>query len=217
MPAVMGQALEQLAQQAPDLIVVTGDLLDYPSDALSDPEMLALGEQDLLMLRGMLDDTGLPYVVVYGNHDHAGSVRRVFGRQPCDLVCAGYRVICFHDDDDREHVPHRVGEERERFVAALSDASSLPQIHVQHYLPWPTGDLGYPYCYPDAEAMQEAIVGSGLVRLVLCGHYHEGMPPFQQGQTWFAAAPALAEAPHAYWLYTFDQDTFVWQERKEAE
>lgn len=213
MPERMGQALDQLRQGPPDLIVVTGDLLDYPSNALNDPEMHALGEQDLLILRGMLEDMGLPYALVYGNHDHAESVRRVFCRQSCDMTCAGYRVICFNDDDDSEHVPHRNGEEKERFLAALGDASSPPQIHVQHYLTWPISDQGYPYSYPDADAMQEAIVGSGLVRLVLSGHYHEGIPPFQQGQTWFAAAPALAEAPHLYWLYTFDEREFSWEER----
>ncbi len=65
----MEQALGQLREEAPDLVVVTGDLLDYPSNALDDPEVQALGEQDLLLLRGLLDDTGLPYAVVYGNHD----------------------------------------------------------------------------------------------------------------------------------------------------
>ena len=213
----MEQALGQLREEAPDLVVVTGDLLDYPSNALDDPEVQALGEQDLLLLRGLLDDTGLPYAVVYGNHDQPELARRVFGRQPCDMICAGYRAICFYDDDDSEHVPHRTGEARERFWATLGDASSPPQVHVQHYLAWPINNQNYPYSYPDADALQEAIVGSGLVRLVLSGHYHKGIPPFQQGQTWFAAAPALAEAPHAYWLYTFDEHAFTWQERRAIE
>ncbi len=216
MPSRVEAALRDIRTQAPDLLVISGDLLDYPMEALDDPEMQALGEQDLRMMRGLLDQAGGPYVVIYGNHDHPGLVRQVFGGQPCDEVCAGYRLICFCDAEDSEHVPHRLGGEQQRFWAALSDATSPPQVHVQHYLVWPVRNEGYPHTYAGAEELHEAIVGSGLVRLVLSGHYHRGIPPFREGDTYFATVPAFAEAPYPYWLYDFDEHHFTWQERRMA-
>jgi hypothetical protein len=116
-------------------------------------------------------------------------------------------VLVFDDDQDADYVPHRRGESRERFVAALADADSLPQIHIQHYVVWPDiVEHNYPYTYADGDAMVEAIVGSGLVRLVLSGHYHAGIEPKQIGQTWFVTVPAFCESPYPVWFYDLDED-----------
>jgi len=64
------EALAQIKQMSPDLVVVTGDLVDYPFYALHDPEMIALGEKDLHMVRDLFSDMGCPVSYVYGNHDH---------------------------------------------------------------------------------------------------------------------------------------------------
>jgi hypothetical protein len=107
-------------------------------------------------------------------------------------------------------VPHRQGRERERFEQVLADPTSPPQIHLQHYLIWPPYRDGYPYAYADAEVLAEEIVGQrlgvGNVRLVLSGHYHEGVPPLRRGDTWFAAAPAFCEHPYSFWVYDLLED-----------
>jgi hypothetical protein len=65
---------------------------------------------------------------------------------------------------------------------------------------------GYPHSYGDAEWMLDEIVKSGRVRLVLSGHYHWGVRPFELGGVYFATAPAFAEAPHPFWLYEVGSD-----------
>jgi len=70
------------------------------------------------------------------------------------------------------------------------------------------------------------IVRSGVVKLVLCGHYHRGVPLFsvdgtsaQQAEeggagrpTFFAAAPSFAEPPHRYWVYTLAEGAVTCRE-----
>ncbi|NOZ29765.1 MAG: hypothetical protein GXP39_17190 [Chloroflexi bacterium] len=212
-PELFAQAVRRMREERPDLLIVTGDLLDYPLDALDDPEMQARGERDLHLIAGLLDQVGCPYVVVYGNHDHPDLVRRVFDPLCADHVFGGYRLLCFHDKEAADHFPERRERERDRFIRALCDADSPSQIHIQHYLVWPERNEGYPHTYRDAEELHDQIVKSGLVRLVLSGHYHPGIPPFQEGPTYFSVVPAFAEAPHPYRVYDLDESGFRWHEQ----
>ncbi|HEY65770.1 MAG TPA: hypothetical protein G4O02_14490 [Caldilineae bacterium] len=212
-PGLLEQAVRRIREEQPDLLVVTGDLLDYPLDALDDPEMQARGERDLHLIADILRTAGCPCIVVYGNHDHPELVRRVFAPLPTDRVLNDYRLLCFHDEEAADHFPERRGRELQRFIQALSDAESPPQIHIQHYLVWPERNEGYPHTYREAEELYDHIVKSGLVRLVLSGHYHRGILPFREGDTYFAIVPAFAESPHPYWIYQLDASDFHWHER----
>lgn len=203
--ALLERAMERIAAARPDLIALTGDLLDYPLGDLHDADTQRQGEADLRLIAELLPATGCAAVVIGGNHDHEELVRRVFGHLPDEAECAGYRVLSFTDRQDADYVPHRRGREWARFQAALTDVHSPPQIHIQHYLVWPRRDEGYPYTYARAEEMVEAVVGSGLVRLVLGGHYHEGIPLFRIGETYFSTAPAFCESPHPYLIYDLEE------------
>jgi DNA repair exonuclease SbcCD nuclease subunit len=204
MPARFAQAVQQIRDAAPDLLVVGGDLLDYPLDALDDPVTLAQGEKDLQIIAELLDEVDCAVALVHGNHDHPGLMREVFGHYPEEQVCAGHRVICFSDDQDIDNVPRRLGREQERFLQALED-NSLPQIHVQHYPIWPRIHAdNYPYNYGESAWLRDQILAGGQVKLVLSGHYHAGLPPLQENGTYFATAPAFAEHPHPYWTYEIE-------------
>ncbi len=206
--ALLRTATPTIRDLAPDLIVLSGDLLEFPrSDADSrhpfDP--IPGARRDLVYLRRWLEELAVPHVVIPGNHDDMALVEEVFHPSGTrDL--GGYRLVTFHDPEDADHVPHRTGRQRERFEQVLADPTSPPQIHLQHYLIWPPYRDGYPYAYADAEALAEQIVGSGNVRLVLSGHYHEGVPPLRLGDTWFAAAPAFCEPPYIFWAYDLAED-----------
>ena len=201
MPQLLERAIVRIRELSPDLLVVSGDLLDFPFEAINRPAMLELAERDLRLMATILAEAGCPYVVVQGNHDPPGLVRRVYGHIPVDQVIAGHRIVCFNDDQGVDLYPERLGRERERFLAALADASSPPQVHVQHYLIWPRRNRSYPYTYREAGFMLEAIGKSGNVRLALSGHYHAGVPPTRIGGATFAVVPAFAEHPHPYWVY----------------
>jgi len=209
MGTLLERAAERIAGERADLLVVSGDLVDFPGDA----ELLAAAEEDLELIRRILDGIGTPYAVVHGNHDPREVARRVFADAPKERLVAGHRVVCFSDEEVEGQAPQRLTEERETFLKVIAEAGP-PQVHVQHYLVWPIRNGGYPYAYREAQSLHDQIVASGRVRLVLSGHYHPGIEPMKEGDTYFATAPAFCEPPHAYWVYELSGDTLRCEERR---
>ena len=204
MPARFAQALAQIKQLAPDLLIISGDLVDHPFEGFDNPPTLAQGQQDLALIAALLTDLPFPLAMVHGNHDHPRLFDAVFGNLSNDQIVGGYRVLTFRDDEGANHVPERVGQEQARFQAALADSASLPQIHIQHYVVWPERNDEYPHTYGAGDAMRQAIIAAGNVRLVLSGHYHIGVPPFVDGGVWFVTARGFTTAPHPFHLYELD-------------
>lgn len=198
-PEKLDEAVSALRRDPPDLLALTGDIIDFPFDAWDDPAMLKKGRADLEAVRERIERVGCPWVAFAGNHEPAALVRDVFGTQEADRIVAGHRVLVFEDQEGEGHVPRRTGSERDRFERALRDKASPPQVHLQHFVVWPERNEGYPHTYADGEAMRKAICASGVVRAVLSGHYHPGVPPTRIDGTTFAVAPAFCEAPHR-WL-----------------
>jgi histidinol-phosphate phosphatase family protein len=203
MPAMFTQAVQHINSENPDLVVVTGDLLDYPLYALRDNTTQQRAIEDLHLVRKPLDDLDCPYVIIHGNHDHPDLVQSVFSDISDEMVVAGHRVVTFHDYEADFHIPQRLGDEREKFLRVL-EQTDLPQIHVQHYLVWPQMSEGYPHSYREARSMRDQIVDSETVRLVLSGHYHRGIGPLRERDTWFSATPSFGEPPHRYRMYELD-------------
>lgn len=201
MPELFALAVERIVALQPDLLVLTGDLLDYPLDALADPATQEQARRDLALIADILSRLSCPMAVVYGNHDHPALFREAFGHTPADQTVAGWRIVSFLDEEGEANVPVRTGSERRRFTSVLANAGSLPQIHVQHYMVWPENTEGYPYSYGASAEMHDAIVASGQVRLVLSGHYHRGAAPIMDKGVTFATVPAFCEAPHPFWVY----------------
>lgn len=201
MAALLVEAIAAIRAAAPDLVAVTGDLVDHPLTALSDPSVSAQGEKDLRLVREIFGVFSCPVVFLPGNHDHPELFRKVFGDQSVDFEVKGWRVVVFHDEEVDCHYPQRMGRERERFLSALRDGDPRPQVHLQHYLVAPERNEGYPHTYREAESLKRALLADRRVRLVLSGHYHKGEPLFRAGGTCFAVAPAFAEPPHPYRLY----------------
>ncbi|HXF62957.1 MAG TPA: metallophosphoesterase [Caldilineaceae bacterium] len=216
MPDYFARAIDQIAALAPDLLVLSGDLLDYPMDALEDPALQALGRQDLQLIARLLEKLSVPVALVYGNHDHPALIAQVFPHASRDFVCAGHRVLVFADEEGPRHVPQRTGDERARYRAALADLHSPPQIHVQHYVVWPERNQDYPHTYGAGEQMRAEIIASGNVRLVLSGHYHAGVPPLADKGVTFATAPSFAEPPHPFWTYDLNGGKVLWQAHRLA-
>jgi len=206
MPERFAWAIDRIVTLQPDFLVLTGDLLDYPLDALADPTTQKQARLDLALIAEMLSRLPCPVAVVYGNHDHPALFREAFGHIPADQVVDGWRVMSFRDEEGEANVPIRTGSERRRFAEVLADAGSLPQIHVQHYIVWPERNEGYPHTYGAAAEMHDAIVASGSVRLVLSGHYHRGVAPLMDKGVTFATVPAFCEAPHPFWVYDVSGD-----------
>ena len=207
MPERFAQAVEQIAAEAPDLLVLSGDLLDYPIEDMesANPMTPALGLGDLRLIAEILEGVSCPLALVHGNHDNRQLVQQVFATASNDQVVAGHRVLCFWDEEDDDNVPQRIGAERARFNAALTDAT-LPQIHVQHYVVWPECNEGYPHTYGDGAQLRRQIGQSGAVKLVLSGHYHVGVPLFAEDGVYFCTVRGFTEAPHYYNVYEINGD-----------
>ncbi len=209
MPERFAQAIERIAALNPDLLVLSGDLIDYPLGSpqqMADPTLQAQARLDLELIAELLARLDCPQALVYGNHEHPALFREVFGHVSSDQTVAGYRVLSFWDEEGEGNVPQRTGAERRRFDDALADASSLSQVHVQHYPVWPECSQDYPYTYGNGAQMRDAIVDSGRVRLVLSGHYHDGVAPFVERGVTFATIPAFCVAPHPFWVYDLADD-----------
>lgn len=208
---LLERAITRIEAQQPDLLAVTGDLLDYPLEYRADPRFRELALSDLILMRQLLAQISCLSIVMPGNHDLDELCHQVFPPTP-ERVIAGYRVLTFQDRQGQGYVPYRTGDERERFASVLEDDNPLPQVHLQHYVVWPPLNDNYPYSYADAEALQKQIVRSGRVRLVLSGHYHKGVPPLAVDDTWFAVTPAFCERPYHYWVYELSEDGLAWHE-----
>ena len=213
MPDLLTEAVEEVQAESPDLVVATGDLVDYPFCGVHDPDLIAHGEKDLRLVQEIFRPLSAPVAFLYGNHDPPESFRKVFGHHPSDFEVSGYRILLFFDEEVENHFPQRLGEERERFLAALADDDPRPQIHLQHYLISPERNEGYPHTYWEAESLKGALLADPRVRLVLSGHYHRGEPLFREGEVHFSTVPAFGERPHPYRIYTLTEADIVQTER----
>lgn len=208
MPDLFALAVSRISAESPDLLVLSGDLLDFPMYGLCNAQLLEEARCDLDLIAAQLKTLHCPCVVLPGNHDPAPLVRDVFAGAQEDFDCAGFRVVSFFDSEVENNVPQRLGAEREKFLAVTAGASSLPQIHVQHYIVWPPRNEGYPHTYREHESMLATILESRRVRMVLSGHYHPGSEPVSNRGTIFAAPPAFCDPPHRWWTYDLTEDTF---------
>jgi 3',5'-cyclic AMP phosphodiesterase CpdA len=211
MPDTFARALDEIQAHRPDVLVLSGDLLDFPFEGMNDPVLQSAGLADLQLIADLLAPLPMPQLVIPGNHDHPALVEHVFPAGSGEITVKGYRILAFRDQEGPQHVPQRTGDERQRFRSALAGGHSLPQVHVQHYVVWPERNADYPHTYGEGAAMREAITASGNVRLVLSGHYHAGVPLFADKGVYFATIPAFTEAPHPYTIYDLEGDTVTGQ------
>ncbi len=209
MPDLLEKAIDAISKQWPDVLAVTGDLVDTPFYGMDDPACLARTRQDLQLIREVIDPIGCPVLYLFGNHDHPSTFHDVFSDQNPDRTIGGYRFVSFHDEEVTDHFAERLGPQRERFKQALEDKDPTPQIHLQHYMIWPENNQGYPHSYREASELRDRIVFSGKVRLSLSGHYHKGINAFDEAGTWFSTSRAFCEAPHPFRIYDIEDKVVI--------
>ncbi len=206
MPELIPQAIDEIRTLCPDVLVVTGDLIDVPFYGMDDPTTTDQVCQDLTLLKRLIDPVGCPVLYLFGNHDHPDTFCGIFSDAQPDVKISGYRFVTFLDEEVTDNFAERLGAERARFEAVLSDRDPTPQIHLQHYLIHPERNEGYPHAYREAEDLRSKIRSSGKVTLSLSGHYHKGEDLGEVDGTYFATARAFCEPPHTYTIYTIDKE-----------
>ncbi len=208
MPALFTQALARFQAEKVDFIAVTGDLLDVPEFLLTPDDYydhqpqpwLTDAIRDYQSFKDALDSTGIPYMVVPGNHDHEPTMWQVFDRSQNTLDLPGCRVYRFSDREWSGHVPRRLDRERVLFDTTLADGPQH-QIHLQHYVVTPALNKGYPHTYFESDWLVKRTVDSGKNILSLSGHYHEGTELLPHANAFFTTGAAFAQCPHPIRIY----------------
>lgn len=209
MAELFPQAIRRARDLGAHVLAITGDLIDAPetpgsdpgSDPAIDPAYRSHCIEDYRLMRRMLEDSGLPWMVLPGNHDDEAAMWQVFDPQQNTLDQQGYRLIRFSDREHEGHVPQRVGVQRALFENALRDQHSPPQVHLQHYVLTPRIGHWYPHNYGDADDLVQRTGASSRVTLSLAGHYHKGSDLTRIGSTYFAIGKAFCVAPFHWTMY----------------
>lgn len=207
-------ALADARSRGTEVVAVTGDLVDI-GDYLFDHERNPAADArsweavraDYRLIRDLLDENGLPWIALPGNHDSQKVMTEVFGERPRIVEHGGVRFVSFWDREHHNHAPQRILADRRRFEAAVRDPDPMPQVHLQHFVITPQLNDSYPHTYVEGEMLTERMAASEQVVLSLSGHYHRGVAPQRHGRTTFSVTPALTEAPHPYRIFDLDPHT----------
>ncbi|RQP21749.1 phosphodiesterase [Albitalea terrae] len=172
---MLGEAIEHLLQmdQRPDLVLVTGDLVDEGSPA------------EYEVAKALLASMRIPYLAIPGNHDHRENFRKAFADQSY-LPGSGPLHYCVDDHEVRiigldSCVPgHHHGSIDVAGLQWLSDVlqsnTSKPTVVMLHHPPF---FCGIPYMdeyrYVDPRPLEAVLKQAGNVEIVLCGHVHRSM------------------------------------------
>lgn len=155
---------------APDLVLVTGDLVDFGK-----PEEYA-------NLRRVLDRLALPHYLIPGNHDHRENLRTAYADHAylpksgfLHYVVDGHPVrLIGLDTLDQGKVAGLMDDERLAWLdARLSEARDRPTLVFMHHPPYTTGMVQMDsYGCVGGEAMGGIIARHPQVERVVCGHLH---------------------------------------------
>jgi len=214
------QLLEALAarirDEAPDLVAVTGDLLDVPHALLDGDrshDLKTLVRQslaDYALVRRWLEGLGRPWMVLPGNHDYGPAFDVVFGTSPEVMQLGTVAVHAFRDWEQAGNQALRLGASRARFEHLLENAAETSrEVHLQHFVVRPHVDYNYPLLYGDSDDIAARAAQAPGRRLLLSGHWHGGTPMVTIGNARSAVCPAFCEPPHPYRVFDLAPDGAV--------
>jgi 3',5'-cyclic AMP phosphodiesterase CpdA len=210
-PELFSQTVKRvMAEVSPELLVVSGDLVDVPFDLVARLDRdEATGEEknsvleDYRLVRNQLDASGCPYMVLPGNHDWPGAFDSVFPDQTPVRTLGSVTVLTFpHDREGAGNIPYRN-------VACYRDYEAVTGItvHVQHYVVTPRLDTEYPHTYGNAEEIIRWNALHGPPVLSISGHYHPGTAPHHREDTAYCVGAAFCEYPHPWYVYQIAPDS----------
>ena len=180
---MLRQAVEQLNawMPRPDLVVVTGDLVDH-------------GHPDEYRhLRSILDALQIPLVVVAGNHDERQALRQAFPDHTY-LPAHGYLHFAINDRFPLRIigldtvVPYQGGgllcQERLDWLSdQLSQYPDHPTLIAMHHPPFISGIAHMDKVgLQGREAFADLVAHHPQVQAILCGHLHRNMTTLVGGR-----------------------------------
>ncbi|HEY9027947.1 MAG TPA: phosphodiesterase [Burkholderiaceae bacterium] len=169
------EAIDHLLQmdRRPDLVLVTGDLVDEGR-----PE-------EYEVARELLDALGLPYFVIPGNHDDRENFRAAFadlgylpGQGPLHYCVDSHpvRIVGLDSCVPGAHHGHIDAAGLRWLSGVLASNGAQPTIVMLHHPPFTCG-IPYmdAYRYLDPGPLAAVLERHANIELVLCGHVHRPM------------------------------------------
>jgi 3',5'-cyclic AMP phosphodiesterase CpdA len=158
----------------PDLVLLTGDLVDGGSD------------EEYARLRRLLSPLRAPYRVIPGNHDTREGMRRAFGADGYLPASGEFLHYAIEGEAVRilaldSLVPGKVwgrlcGERLAWLAAKLAAAPDRPTMIVVHHPPFPTGVAHMDaHAFEGADEFAAIVRRHGQVERVVAGHVHRAM------------------------------------------
>lgn len=174
----------------PDAVVLLGDLVDAGR---------ARGvAEDIKEIAAVLKATGLPVLVVRGNHDpSAKTLARIFGVDYGSHAVNGYRLITFADVYAADHTSARTDEELAMVLTEYRRHPDQPILAFQHAIAYPTMEGGYPYNYRNSKEIMKTFTQARVVACI-SGHFHRGTEMTMVDGVNYFTCPALCESPFHY-------------------
>lgn len=207
-PKLLEALAPRIRQEAPDLVALTGDLLDVPHALLDGDrsyDLKTIVQQslaDYALVRRWLEGLGRRWMALPGNHDYGPAFDVAFGTSPEVLPLRGVAVHAFRDWEQAGNQALRIGASRARFEHVLENATEASrEVHLQHFVVRPHIDYDYPLLYGDSDNIAARVAAAPGRRLLLSGHWHEGTPMVAIGNAQSAVCPAFCEPPHPYRVF----------------
>jgi len=155
----------------PDIVVVSGDLVDF-------------GRADeYAVLAPVLGQLAMPFYLVPGNHDDREQMLAAFGGQSCLPVISGtldwvedawpVRLIGLDSTIPGAHGGQVSDAQLEWLDQRLGERPDTPTVLILHHPPFITG-IGHMDREPfvNAAALERVVAGHPQVERLLCGHLH---------------------------------------------
>lgn len=174
----------------PDLVVLTGDLVDEPTTEAYE------------CLRGLLAAIDLPLVLLPGNHDDRTLLARHFpdhdyvpgggAKAHFTLPIGALRLVAFDAVVQGQEHARITDADLEWLDGALSEAAGHPVMMLMHHPPMQTGLAFMDAMQPPLPPAFEALIRRHpQVKLIVCGHIHRAMDGLFGGAR-VAVAPSTA-------------------------
>lgn len=212
-PKLLDALTPRISDETPDLVAVTGDLLDVPHALLDGDktyDLKTIVQQslaDYALVRRWLEGLGRPWMVLPGNHDYSPAFDVAFGTSPEVMQFGKFAVHAFRDWEQAGNQALRIGPSRARFEHLLENATETSrEIHLQHFVVRPHVDYNYPLLYGDSDDIAARVAQAPGRRLLLSGHWHGGTPMVTIGHAQSAVCPAFCEPPHPYRVFEIAAD-----------
>lgn len=158
----------------PDLVVVTGDLVDFGR------------AEEYARLRALLAPLRMPYYLLAGNHDDRATLRTSFADHPylagadefVQYTIEGWpvRIIALDTLIPGKGAGELCGRRLEWLAARLAEQPDRPTIIAMHHPPFRTGIAHMDAIgLSGAAALRKVVAPHPNVERIICGHLHRAI------------------------------------------